>query len=52
MVWTTEGVSSAGDLLLLLDAVRGYAVFRHLVASKFAVIRSDRCPRGGSRTAT
>jgi serine-type D-Ala-D-Ala carboxypeptidase (penicillin-binding protein 5/6) len=39
-----RGVSSAGDLLLLLDAVRGYAVFRHLVASRVAVIRSDQVP--------
>jgi serine-type D-Ala-D-Ala carboxypeptidase (penicillin-binding protein 5/6) len=39
-----RGVSSAADVLLLLRAAREHAVFRHLVASRFAVIRSDQAP--------
>jgi D-alanyl-D-alanine carboxypeptidase (penicillin-binding protein 5/6) len=36
-----RGRSSAADLLVLLREARTYAVFRKLVASRFAVIRSD-----------
>jgi serine-type D-Ala-D-Ala carboxypeptidase (penicillin-binding protein 5/6) len=39
-----RGVSSAADVLLLLRAAREHAAFRHLVASRFAVIRSDQAP--------
>jgi D-alanyl-D-alanine carboxypeptidase (penicillin-binding protein 5/6) len=38
------GVSSAADLLVLLRAAREHATFRTLVASTFAVIRSDQAP--------
>jgi D-alanyl-D-alanine carboxypeptidase (penicillin-binding protein 5/6) len=39
-----RGVASAADLMLLLGAVREHAVFRQLVASRYAEIRSDRVP--------
>jgi D-alanyl-D-alanine carboxypeptidase (penicillin-binding protein 5/6) len=39
-----RGRSSAADLLVLLRAAREHAVFRKLVASRFAVIRSDPGP--------
>jgi D-alanyl-D-alanine carboxypeptidase (penicillin-binding protein 5/6) len=39
-----RGVSSAADLLVLLRAAREHAIFRRLVATKFAVIHSDQAP--------
>jgi len=39
-----RGRSSAADLLVLLREAREHAVFRKLVASRFAVIRSDVAP--------
>jgi D-alanyl-D-alanine carboxypeptidase (penicillin-binding protein 5/6) len=36
-----RGRSSAADLLVLLEAAREHAVFRQLVASRFAVVRSN-----------
>jgi len=39
-----RGVSSAADLLVLLRAAREHSTFRRLVASKFAVVRSDTVP--------